>query len=143
VDLHEENPMAKGYFVVRAKVPDEADRAKFNDWYATDHLPWAIKIFGAQRGWPCWSGTDPAVHYAFYEFADVGKAQALIGSEKIKPLVADFDRVWGNRRRCSRDTATLGLGAFRRAYPEILRGKGPMVRRLSAGGSRIRTLGPA
>jgi hypothetical protein len=97
VDLYEENPMAKGYFVVRAEVPDEADRAKFDDWYATDHLPWAIKTFGAQRGWRCWSGTDPAVHYAFYEFADVGKAQALIGSEKIKPLVADFDRVWGNR----------------------------------------------
>jgi hypothetical protein len=37
------------------------------------------------------------VHYAFYEFADVAEAEALIGSEKIKPLVADFDRVWGNR----------------------------------------------
>jgi hypothetical protein len=30
-------------------------------------------------------------------FADVGQAQALIGSEKINPLVADFDRVWGDR----------------------------------------------
>ena len=41
--------------------------------------------------------TDPAVHYAFYEFADVEQAEALIGSEKIKPLVADFDRVRDNR----------------------------------------------
>ena len=32
-----------------------------------------------------------------YEFADVAQAQTLIGSEKIKPLVADFDRVWGDR----------------------------------------------
>jgi hypothetical protein len=32
----------------------------------------------------------------FYEFADVLQAQALIGSEKIKPLIADFDRVWGD-----------------------------------------------
>ena len=89
--------MAKGCFVVRAEVPDKADRAKFDDWYATDHLPWAITAFGAQRGWRCWSRTDPSIHYAFYEFADVGVAEALIGSEKIKPLVADFDRVWGNR----------------------------------------------
>ena len=25
------------------------------------------------------------------------EAEALIGSDKIKPLVADFDRVWGDR----------------------------------------------
>jgi len=32
-----------------------------------------------------------------YEFAAVEQAQMLLGSERIKPLVADFDRVWGNR----------------------------------------------
>ena len=37
------------------------------------------------------------MHYAFYEFTDVGQAQAVIGSDRIKPLVADFDRVWGDR----------------------------------------------
>ncbi len=89
--------MTKGYFVVRAEVPAEADRAPFDHWYATDHLPWAIRAFGALRGWRCWSRSDPAVHYAFYEFADVGQAQALIDSDKIKPLIADFDRVWGDR----------------------------------------------
>jgi hypothetical protein len=42
-----------------------------------------------------------AVHYAYYEFADTAKAEALIGSDKIKSLVADFDRVWGDRvSRC-------------------------------------------
>ena len=89
--------MTKGCLVVRAEVPNEADRAPFDHWYATDHLPWAIRVFGAQRGWRCWSRSDPAVHYAFYEFADVGEAQSLIGSDTIKPLVADFDRVWGDR----------------------------------------------
>lgn len=89
--------MAKGCFVVRAEVPAGSDRAPFDHWYATDHLPWAIKVFGAQRGWRCWSRSDPAIHYAFYEFADVAQAQALIDSDKIKPLVADFDRMWGER----------------------------------------------
>lgn len=89
--------MRKGFLVVRAEVPNDADRAKFDHWYATDHLPWAIQVFGAQRGWRCWSRTDPAVHYAFYEFADAAEAEAAIGSEKIKPLIVDFDRVWGNR----------------------------------------------
>jgi hypothetical protein len=54
--------MAKGYLVVRAEVSDPADRAAFEHWYATDHLPSAIRVFGAQRGWRCWSRTDPAVH---------------------------------------------------------------------------------
>jgi hypothetical protein len=99
--------MAKGYFVVRAEVPDGADRAPFDHWYATDHLPWAIEVFGALHGWRCWSRTNPAVHYAFYEFADVAEAQALIGSDKIKPLVEDFDRVWGNRVTRQREILEL------------------------------------
>src|ERR1700756_1187796 len=89
--------MAKGLFVVRAEVSEEKDRGPFDEWYATDHLPWAINVFGAQRGWRCWSQSDPAVDYAFYEFADVAQAQALIGSGKLKPLIVDFDRVWGDR----------------------------------------------
>ena len=31
--------MGKAYLVVRAEVPDQADRAPFDHWYATDHLP--------------------------------------------------------------------------------------------------------
>lgn len=89
--------MAKAYLVVRAEVPGEADRARFDQWYASDHLPWAIRAFGAGRGWRCWSRTDPAVHFAFYEFASAAAAEAATAPEKIQPLVADFDRVWGNR----------------------------------------------
>jgi hypothetical protein len=59
--------MAKAYFAVRAEVP-EADRAKFDHWYETDHLPSALRVFGARRAWRCWSKSDPGVHVAFYEF---------------------------------------------------------------------------
>jgi hypothetical protein len=89
--------MAKGCLVVRAEVAQEADRGQFDHWYATDHLPWAMRVFGARRGWRCWSRAEPAAHYAFYEFADVTEAQAATAPEKISPLVADFDRVWGDR----------------------------------------------
>jgi hypothetical protein len=89
--------MAKGFFMVRSEVPNAADRAAFDHWYDTDHLPWAVKDFGALRAWRCWSRTDPAIHYAFYEFADVEAAEAVAKSEIIKKLVADFDRVWGER----------------------------------------------
>ena len=36
-------------------------------------------------------------HYTFYEFADVEEARELTDCDKIKPLIADLDRVWGNR----------------------------------------------
>ena len=66
------------------------------------------------------------MHYAFYEFADAAQAEAVTSSDKSKPLVADFDRVWGDRvsrRRevievvqelASQPTATSYAGSERR-----------------------------
>lgn len=88
--------MAKACVAVRAEVP-AAERARFDHWYETDHLPWALRAFGARRAWRCWSRSDPAVHVAFYEFDSVAAAEAATTPDKIAPLVADFDRVWGER----------------------------------------------
>jgi len=88
--------MAKAYFAVRAEVPEE-DRARFDHWYATDHLPWAKRAFGALRAWRCWSRSDPGVHVAFYEFPSIEAAEAGTAPENIAPLAADFDKVWGTR----------------------------------------------
>ena len=51
----------------------------------------------ARRAWRCWSHSAPGVHIAFYEFASAAAAEAVVKSDAIKPLVADFDRVWGDR----------------------------------------------
>jgi hypothetical protein len=92
--------MAPAYLAVRAEVP-EAERTPFDHWYATDHLPWALRVFAARRAWRCWSRgdppTDPALHVAFYEFDSVEAARAATAPDRIAPLIADFDRVWGKR----------------------------------------------
>src|ERR1700751_2336794 len=88
--------MPKAYLTVRAEVP-EADRARFDHWYETDHLPWALRVFAARRAWRCWSRSDPGVHVAFYEFDSLDAAQTATAAENIRPLAADFDRVWGER----------------------------------------------
>ncbi|HZK89859.1 MAG TPA: hypothetical protein VFC56_06895 [Stellaceae bacterium] len=92
--------MAKAYLAVRAEVP-EAERARFDQWYETDHLPWALRVFAARRAWRCWSTSDPpnglGVHVAFYEFDSVEAAEAISTSDAIKPLVEDFDRQWQGR----------------------------------------------
>lgn len=88
--------MPKAYLAVRAEVP-EAERARFEEWYASDHLPWAMRVFEARRAWRCWSHSNPALHIAFYEFDSVEAAEATQTAEATKALVADFDRVWGER----------------------------------------------
>ncbi len=48
------------YLTVRATVP-EAERARFDHWYETDHLPWAKRAFGARQAWRCWSRGEAAI----------------------------------------------------------------------------------
>jgi hypothetical protein len=88
--------MTTACIAVRAEVP-VADRARFDHWYETDHLPWALRAFRARKAWRAWSRSDPSVHVAFYEFASLDAAEAAMAPETIAPLVADFDRVWGGR----------------------------------------------
>jgi len=67
--------MSKSLLLVRAVVagalPD-----KFNHWYSTDHLPWAIKVFKCEKAWRFWSEVEQGVHYAVYQFADKAQLDA-------------------------------------------------------------------
>jgi hypothetical protein len=90
------------YLIVRAEAA-ASDRADFDHWYATEHLPDAVLAFGAARAWRGWSRLDTGVHYAFYEFVDAAQAEAIMTSDAIKRLIAEFDRVWGKRVTRSRD----------------------------------------
>ncbi len=83
-------------FIVRAAV-DPSVRDAFDRWYRDEHLPDALKAFKAKRAWRGWSDMDASVHYAFYEFEDLARARAIPGSAEIKALIAEFDRVWGNK----------------------------------------------
>jgi hypothetical protein len=88
--------MPKAYLTVRAEVP-EPDRARFDHWYETDHLPWALRVFGANRAWRCWSKSEPGAHVAFYEFDSVEAAEAIHKTDTAAPLIADFDKTWQGR----------------------------------------------
>lgn len=89
-------------FIVRAQV-DPSVRDAFDRWYRDEHLPDALKAFKAKRAWRGWSDTDASVHYAFYEFEDLARARAIPGSAEIKALIAEFDRLWGNKVTRARD----------------------------------------
>jgi hypothetical protein len=86
--------MPKALFVVRATVTDASKRAAFDAWYSREHLPDAVKSFGAEKAWRYWSLTDPAVHHAMYQFADEAALDRATKGEHINRLVADFIRDW-------------------------------------------------
>jgi hypothetical protein len=46
--------MPKALFVVRATVADASKRAAFDAWYSREHLPDAVKSFGAEKAWRYW-----------------------------------------------------------------------------------------
>ena len=91
------------FFIVRAKVADAGLRGAFDRWYQDEHLPDALKAFGARRAWRGWSEVDASMHIATYEFDDVARVRAIPGSDALKRLVAEFDRAWGDKVTRSRD----------------------------------------
>jgi hypothetical protein len=86
--------MPSAYYIVRATVADPSKRAAFDAWYSREHLPDAVKTFGAQKGWRFWSASDPSLHQAMYQFTDLAALERATGGEEIKRLVADFERDW-------------------------------------------------
>jgi hypothetical protein len=98
--------MPKAYFMVRAAV-EEPLRQKFDLWYSTHHLPWALKDFKAEKAWRFWSTIDAGVHYAVYQFADQAKLDAAMQDAVLKPLIADFDQAWPSGVTRARDKFVL------------------------------------
>jgi hypothetical protein len=98
--------MAAAFFVVRATVADPAQRAAFDRWYENEHLPDAVKSFGAIKAWRFWSLGEPAVHQAMYEFADGAALDRAMKGQDFKRLIADFNRDWPEVPRM-RDTFVL------------------------------------
>ncbi len=94
------------YLIVRAQVP-EADREAFDHWYETEHLPDALRDFKALSAKRGWSSVEPSIHLAFYEFPDLAMANAVVASEEIKALIAEFDRCWQDRVVRSREVVDI------------------------------------
>jgi hypothetical protein len=94
------------FFLVRAVVAAPL-REKFDHWYATDHLPWAVKAFKCEKAWRFWSVGDEGVHYAVYRFVDKAACDAALGGSELKALITDFDKTWPQGVTRTRDVVTL------------------------------------
>ncbi|MDP1753568.1 MAG: hypothetical protein Q8L22_29310 [Reyranella sp.] len=99
--------MATAVLIVRARLNNLSDRQKFDSWYRTEHLPVAVREFKAQRGWRCWSRTNPLVHLALYEFPSVEEAENILDSAALAAQIAEFDRVWGTEVTRTREIVEI------------------------------------
>jgi len=81
------------YLVVRSVVTRDADRAAFDRWYGSDHMPKALRLLGAVEGWRFWSETEPSVHYAVYRYASL---EALHERDDVnrRALMDEYERTW-------------------------------------------------
>jgi hypothetical protein len=104
--MQRRNSMPAAFFVVRAIVPDAAQRAAFDKWYETEHLPDAVKSFGVTKAWRFWGLSDPSLHQATYQFDDAASLDRAMKGEELKRLVADFNRDWPDIKR-TRETFVL------------------------------------
>jgi hypothetical protein len=95
------------FLVVRAVIADPALRAAFNEWYAGDHLPWAIRALGARKGWRLHSAADPSLHYAVYQFDEAAEIETALKSVAFGEVVADFDRRWPTGVTRTREIVSL------------------------------------
>ena len=94
------------FLIVRAQV-DPAARDAFDTWYQNEHLPEAVEAFdavGARRGW---SDLEDNVHIAFYEFRDLPDVNRVMGSDAIKRMIGEFDRVWQGQVTRTREVVEL------------------------------------
>jgi hypothetical protein len=98
--------MPKSLFLVRAVVAEPL-RDKFDHWYSTDHMPWAMRAFKCEKAQRFWSDAEQGVHYAVYQFADKARLDAALASDEFKELIADFNRSWPEGVTRTRDVMTL------------------------------------
>lgn len=83
----------KAFLVVRSVVANAADRAGFDHWYETDHMPKAIRLLGAETGWRFWSLTDPQLHYAVYRYPSLDALQTRHPANRAE-LMREYESTW-------------------------------------------------
>jgi hypothetical protein len=99
--------MAAAWFVVRAVVPDPADRVAFDAWYHNEHLPEAMKAFAVTSAWRGWSLSEPSTHCAYYRFESLERLDAATRGPAIAALIAEFDRCWDARVTRTREVMVV------------------------------------
>ena len=88
--------MATVLFVVKATIPKDQEAA-FNRWYNEEHVPQFLQWNGAvsARRYRAIMGEDTYQYMAVYELTSEANLRALMDSEHMKTLRAEYDAHFG------------------------------------------------
>ena len=84
------------FLVVKSFVPTDLKK-NFDDWYKKEHLFEAKQNFfaiSASRGWQLENNN---IHYAYYEFDNLKKANEILKSEALNKMINIYDKKWSNQ----------------------------------------------
>ena len=98
--------MPATFFLVRSVVARRL-REKFDHWYSTDHLPWAIQAFKCEKAWRLLERGRAGRALRGLSLCRQGACDAALGCDEFKALVADFSRAWPEGVTRTRDVVTL------------------------------------
>ena len=96
----------KIFLVVKLFVPTHLKK-NFDNWYEKEHLPEAKQSFSATSSSRGWEIENEDIHYAYYEFDNLKKANEILKSEALKKMISIYDKKWSNQIDRTRKIITI------------------------------------
>ena len=84
------------FLVVKSFVPSHLKK-DFDDWYEKEHLFEAKQTFYAISAFRGWKIENEDIHYAYYEFDSLEKANEILKSEALNKMIHIYDNKWSNQ----------------------------------------------
>ena len=84
------------FLVVKSFVPTQLKK-DFDDWYEKEHLFEAKQTFSAISASRGWTIEHEDIHYAYYEFDNLKKANEILKSEALNKMINIYDKKWSNQ----------------------------------------------
>ena len=84
------------FLVVKSFVPSHLQK-DFDNWYEKEHLFEAKQTFSAISASRGWKIGNEDIHYAYYEFNNLKKADEILKSEALKKMININDKKWSNQ----------------------------------------------
>ena len=94
------------FLVVKSFVPLHLKK-DFDNLYEKEHLSEAKQSFSAISASRGWEIENEDIHYAYYEFDNVKKANEILKSEALKKMINVYNKKWSNQIDRTRKIITI------------------------------------
>ena len=94
------------FLIVKSFVPTHLKK-DFDNWYEKEHLFEAKQTFSAISASRGWTIEHEDIHYAYYEFDNLKKANEILKKDALKEMISIYDKKWSNQIHRTRKIINL------------------------------------